>query len=237
MPHTAPFIHLYFLPVFARGYDTDLVEALALLDRQEKQRYESFRLEKSKQSFLQTRRIIKSVLVHYGVTPPVQFHYSERGKPSVSAAVHFSLAHCRDGIAVAVSSAPIGIDVESLDRGREVWRKADKLINSAALQAVNQQATDVQSADMFTFYWTCIEALVKLNDSSIYRERDTFSPPAPELSAAWQTMTWADKRVWSASCGGRVRVSLVTELPHAAQVFAWQGRMPAREIIELEDAL
>lgn len=237
MSSPSPFIHVIFLPVFHQGYDEDLSDALALLDEKEKARYALFRLEKTKQSYLQTRRIIKTALVDYGVPHPVQFQYSQGGKPSIDAPIHFSLSHCDNGVAVAISSEPIGIDIETTDRGERIWRNAESFISPHAKAAVDKQTSPSAAADMFTLYWTCVEALVKLNDSSIYQERSRIGFGELTLDAHWQRIDHAKHHYWTGRCGNAVRVSLVSEVLVEPETFVWEGGWPARKIDQLSSAL
>ena len=45
--------------------------------------------------------------------PDEPWQYNEYGKPYIPNGPHFSISHCKQGIAVAVDEQPVGIDIES----------------------------------------------------------------------------------------------------------------------------
>ena len=47
------------------------------------------------------------------------FLYNDYGAPYIEGGPHFSISHCKRGIAVAVSENPIGIDIEGIRRWDE----------------------------------------------------------------------------------------------------------------------
>lgn len=93
-----------------------------------------------------------------------EWQYNEHGKPFIlhTPAIHFSISHCKEGIAVAVDEAPIGIDMESI-------RKADTDLIKRVLCAREQEQV-MQAADpnrAFTRLWTRKEAVVKMHGKGI----------------------------------------------------------------------
>lgn len=84
----------------------------------------------------------------------------EYGKPSISEAVFFSISHTKNAIAVAISHAPVGIDVEAVV---SYSRINDSHFLARTMNAAEQQlitgSSDPRLA--FTGLWTRKEALVK----------------------------------------------------------------------------
>lgn len=93
----------------------------------------------------------------YGITEVPEFMYNEFGKPSLpNLPIHFSLSHCKNAVACAVSDHNIGIDVESVvpynpDVARRVCT-ADEL--KMLEQSPNKDAD-------FIKLWTMKEAISK----------------------------------------------------------------------------
>lgn len=87
---------------------------------------------------------------------PVTFLYNEHGKPYLENGPHFSISHCKEGIAVAVSEKPIGIDIESI-------RKADRELVTRVMNEREQALIKAQTdpSREFTRIWTQKEAIVK----------------------------------------------------------------------------
>lgn len=68
-----------------------------------------------KRSVLAFVLLQRALCEEYGITEVPEFVYNEFGKPSLpNLPIHFSLSHCKDAVACAVSDHNIGIDVESI---------------------------------------------------------------------------------------------------------------------------
>ena len=93
----------------------------------------------------------------YGITEVPEFVYNEFGKPSLSnLPIHFSLSHCKDAVACAVSEHNIGIDVESVvPYNSDVARRVCTASEIEALRCSSQKDMD------FTTLWTKKEAVAK----------------------------------------------------------------------------
>ena len=90
------------------------------------------------------------------------FLYNDYGAPYIEGGPHFSISHCKRGIAVAVSENPIGIDIEAIrtfspDLMRKTMNEDEQLrITSSAIPEVE-----------FIRFWTQKEALLKLQGTGI----------------------------------------------------------------------
>lgn len=111
-------------------------------------------------SYVMLREILESL----GLSHPFLFEKNEHGKPFLkdNPDIHFNISHCKNGIAVAVSDQPIGIDIESY---RNV---SDSLIrytmNEEERRIIAESANPVRT---FTEYWTKKEAVFKLRGTGI----------------------------------------------------------------------
>ena len=111
-------------------------------------------------SYVMLRELLESM----GLSHPFLFDKNEHGKPFLKdhPEIHFNLSHCKNGILVAVSDQPIGVDIESY---RNV---SDSLIR----YTMNEEERRIiaESADpvcTFTEYWTKKEAVFKLRGTGI----------------------------------------------------------------------
>ncbi len=90
------------------------------------------------------------------------FLYNEYGAPYIEGGPHFSISHCKTGIAVVVSENSIGIDIEAIR-----VLKADlirKTMNEDEQKRIlSSAAPDIE----FIRLWTQKEALVKLQGTGI----------------------------------------------------------------------
>lgn len=108
--------------------------------------------------------MLREMLDSRGLSHPFHFDKNEHGKPFLKdhPDIHFNISHCKNGIAVAVSDQPVGIDIESY---RQV---SDSLIrytmNEEEQRIINESDDPVRT---FTEYWTKKEAVFKLRGTGI----------------------------------------------------------------------
>lgn len=108
-----------------------------------------------------------------GQTP--EFAYNEHGKPYLADRpdIHFSISHTKNAILVAISNAPIGVDVEHVrlpsDGLIEKTMNPDEqaLINNASSSCLEVDCLQGERAATFTSLWTKKEAVLKLLGTGI----------------------------------------------------------------------
>ena len=86
-----------------------------------------------------------------------EWQYNEHGKPFIEGGLHFSISHCKEGIAVAVDDEPVGIDIEAI-------RHADEDLIKRTMNEQERQNMDDRA---FTRLWTQKEAIVKAQGTGI----------------------------------------------------------------------
>ena len=90
------------------------------------------------------------------------FLYNDYGAPYIEGGPHFSISHCKRGIAVAVSENPIGIDIEAIRTfSPELMRKT--MNEDEQLRITSSAIPEVE----FIRFWTQKEALLKLQGTGI----------------------------------------------------------------------
>ena len=90
------------------------------------------------------------------------FLYNDYGAPYIEGGPHFSISHCKRGIAVVVSENPIGIDIESIRSFKpELMRKT--MNEDEQLRITYSVIPEVE----FIRFWTQKEALLKLQGTGI----------------------------------------------------------------------
>ena len=90
------------------------------------------------------------------------FLYNDYGAPYIEGGPHFSISHCKRGIAVAVSENPIGIDIEVIRTfSPELMRKT--MNEDEQLRITSSAIPEVE----FIRFWTQKEALLKLQGTGI----------------------------------------------------------------------
>ena len=115
------------------------------------------KLDDRKRSVLAFVLLQHSLREEYGITEVPEFVYNEFGKPLFSnLPIHFSLSHCKDAVACAVSDHNIGIDVESIvPYNPDVARRVCTPTELEMLEQSENKDTD------FIKFWTIKEAISK----------------------------------------------------------------------------
>ena len=115
------------------------------------------KLDDRKRSVLAFVLLQRALREEYGITEIPEFVYNEFGKPSLpNLPIHFSLSHCKDAVACAVSDHNIGIDVESIvPYNPDVARR---VCTADELEMLKQ--SDDKDVD-FIKLWTAKEAISK----------------------------------------------------------------------------
>ncbi|MBP5259239.1 MAG: 4'-phosphopantetheinyl transferase superfamily protein [Paludibacteraceae bacterium] len=117
-----------------------------------------------RQCVLSYRLLCRALQEEYGIAQPPEFEYGEHGKPMLAAHrdIHFSLSHCRQAVACVVSDRPVGVDVETIGRGKPDLM--DYVLSDNERRAV--EASD-RPQELFAELWTRKEALCKLTGEGI----------------------------------------------------------------------
>ena len=94
-----------------------------------------------------------------------EWEYNEYGKPSFHLSpftfhLYFSISHCKEGIAVAIDDAPIGIDIEAI-------RHANEELIERTMNEDERLAISELGMREFTRFWTQKEAIVKAEGTGI----------------------------------------------------------------------
>ena len=90
------------------------------------------------------------------------FLYNEYGQPRLEGGPCFSISHCKQGIAVAVSEMPIGIDIEHIREAKP------ELVARTMNEKEQAEIWAAQSPNIaFTRLWTQKEAVLKMQGTGI----------------------------------------------------------------------
>ena len=121
------------------------------------------KLDDRKRSVLAFVLLQRALREEYGITEVPEFVYNEFGKPSLpNLPIHFSLSHCKNAVACAVSNHNIGIDVESIvpynpDVARKVCTEAElEMLTKSEHKDAN-----------FIKLWTAKEAISKFEGQGL----------------------------------------------------------------------
>ena len=91
-----------------------------------------------------------------------EFLYNEYGAPYIEGCLHFSISHCKHGIAVVINETPVGIDIET------VRPFNDELVRKTMNIDEQQYINSSEKPDYeFVRLWTRKEAYLKLLGTGI----------------------------------------------------------------------
>ena len=118
-----------------------------------------------RQSLLAYRLLCKGLCEEYGIKAPPAFVYNEHGKPFLVSSPFFSLSHCREAVACAISDQPVGVDIECRRR------VSDSLIrytmNEEEQNVIMCLPSGCEREWEFLRLWTQKEAVAKLLGTGI----------------------------------------------------------------------
>lgn len=162
--------------------DFDLQAALPEISEQRRLQALRFKFERGQRTCVLAYLLLKKALrEEYGLTENPLFEYGPHGKPFIVGhpEIHFSLSHCREAVACAVSDRPVGIDVESVRRYKE------DVVRYAMSDEEQQLIVAAERPDVaFIRLWTMKEARLKLTGEGI-----TNDLKSALASGSWQFTT------------------------------------------------
>ena len=143
--------------------DAELERLRGLLSKEEKRRAERFRIERAARRFIAARAALRTVLGRAtGIGPAdITFTFGGHGKPGLpNDGPCFNASDTGDVVAIAVSSAEVGIDIELVRPLRRSDRLARRICTDPELEALARFPEDQRGAQLLRL-WTCKEAALK----------------------------------------------------------------------------
>jgi 4'-phosphopantetheinyl transferase len=140
-------------------------EAQALLTRAESDRAARFRDFRDRQAYVFAHALLRAALAHELCMSAAksEFTAGAHGKPRLQgedAQAHFNLSYRRSAVAVAIGTAPVGVDVEWIRPGIDMLGIAGRFFTPEE-QAFLQAPPPGELAQRFFGLWTRKEALLK----------------------------------------------------------------------------
>lgn len=143
--------------------ESEVQKMLPLVDEQRRDEALRYKHLFGQFACLKSWLMLKEMLKPLGITE-LEMSHNEHGKPYLlhHPDVHFNLSHCKNGIAVAVDNAPVGIDIEC-------FRHVDDALMRYTMKAEELEIINASDNPLATFiaYWTKKEAVLKLRGTGI----------------------------------------------------------------------
>ena len=142
--------------------DEAVAEMLPMVSAQRREQALRYKHTLGEFCCLKSRLMLKEGLetMGYGLR---DWQFNEHGKPFIPGGPYFSISHCKEGIAVAISDEPIGIDIEGIRHAdeeliRRTMNEEERLwVTGDGLRVTGDGLRDRR----FTRLWTQKEAVVK----------------------------------------------------------------------------
>lgn len=155
----------------------DIEEARSVLSLEERERADRFVFERDRRDFVAAHALLRSVLSRHGELPPDhwQFELEAAGKPFLPdrSELQFNIAHTRGLVACVLSSAgPVGIDVESIENGRDIESIAESHFSQAEVIELMACEEGQHRQARFIELWTLKEAYLKALGAGLSRPLD-----------------------------------------------------------------
>ncbi len=159
-------IHIWCIPLDVA--DTTLQRLAQTLSPDEQQRSDRFRFDRDRHRFIAGRGTLRAILGRYLRVDPLelQFSYSAKGKPALSAPsgssnLEFNLSHSQNVMLCAIAqNTPIGIDLEHLRPVGNLLQLTQRFFAPQEHLAIQALPPEEQLQSFF-HHWTCKEALLK----------------------------------------------------------------------------
>ena len=107
----------------------------------------------------------RGVAKEYVITEQLNFDYINNGKPVLrnNPAINFNLSHCHRGVICAISSKPVGCDIEEIETSLDL-DLAHHCFNEQECRIITESEKPCVE---FTKLWTVKEAVLKLTGDGI----------------------------------------------------------------------
>lgn len=130
-------------------------------------------------AYIRAHAGLRLILAAPLATPParIEFQQGPQGKPAVAGPLEFNLTTSGDLALVALRwHQPVGIDCERLTNNRNLLAIARRLFSPDEVQRL-VAADTAERPEVFTRYWTALEASVKHAGRGLFQPPDPAAPP------------------------------------------------------------
>ncbi len=150
----------------------DLQAYQSFLSADEKARANRITSVLAKRNFICGRALIKTTLAKIlnCLAQNVILKATENGRleiDSPSSKLHFNISHSNNYIVLAVSTNPVGIDIEYI-KNRNYLEIAEYFFTQKEFESLKKIADDIARPRIFYYYWTTKEAFIKCNGATLF---------------------------------------------------------------------
>ena len=139
--------------------DIDVSEALRQVSAERRSKALCYRFDIDRRQSLAAYQLLRYGLrLEYGIDALPRLAYYDGGKPFIAdyTQIHFNISHCRCGVACAIGSSPVGVDIEAIEAVD--WDVARRVMSSRQLDDI---ASSPDPGLAFCKLWTTKESILK----------------------------------------------------------------------------
>lgn len=193
-------VHVWEVPL--DSHMTQMVLMEHVLSEAERERAKRFRFPIHRQRWVTARASVRGILARYVNETPdsIAFRSNTYGKPELVAKstgvfVHFNMSHSENLALIAISLAPIGIDLEYKER-RTDWRSLVPRLFSEHEQAAFAAAEADAQHCLFYRLWTRKEAYMKACGLGMSLPLRAFAVGIEDGATPYVAPEWANGQPW-----------------------------------------
>lgn len=167
----------------------------------ERSRAAAFRFDRHRRRFVIRRAMRRILLAHIADMEPHELTFSEsdRSKPRlVGADFEFNTSHTHDVGVIATGDAPLGVDIEALDRPMDYLRFAQRTFTEEEFLDISKERDDDLHVAFFNC-WTGKEAYIKALGLGLHKDLRSFSvqcTPGAVPGLRWDRESDEDASIW-----------------------------------------
>lgn len=214
----------------------------SILSREEKDRADSFLLDRDRHRFIFFRGTLRTILAHLVCCAPdeLQFDYTAFGKPFIAASclgegLHFNISHSDElGLVAVIRERRIGVDIEMIRPALTGDDLAERFFSPPEVKQLRNLSGPAQAAFFFSC-WTRREAYAKALGIGLSQSFGVSDMPVEpgQPNELKNVEEWGKRHenwyLQELEVGGPFRAALAVEGPLAVvRCWRWEG-VPAGE--------
>jgi 4'-phosphopantetheinyl transferase len=218
----------------------------ALLSREEREHWQSFRHEERRRESLATRALARIALSHVHPTRPEDWNFAAnaQGKPHTEpdCGLRFNLSNSAALVACLVAKgAEVGVDLEPLERAEQILHLAEMVFSAQEREQLGALATEGQR-DRALSLWTLKEAYIKARGLGLRLPLQAISfvfDQAAGIRMELQAEIGDDARNWSFCLldHARHRVAVMVERKYGWKLLELEALLPQSDPVPVADTV
>lgn len=169
-------VHMYWLHMDYEMHEEEMLDLLEFVSLEKRAKVKKYRFIKDAQRTLLGDVLARYLICHKTgvVNTGLCFENNAYGKPQLITPpfVHFNISHSGEWVVAAVSSYPVGIDVEEIKEAPLVI--SNRFFSKDERLTLFKESKHCQN-EAFYYLWTLKESYIKAEGKGLFMKLDTFT--------------------------------------------------------------